>query len=96
MRVLWHPAASADAVRIWRYIRREGRPLAAQSVFERIEAAAARLTLAPDIGRRRGSSPNIRELVMSDLPYVLTYRVDRENGLVQILRIKHGAQKPDA
>ena len=75
------------------YIARE-RPAAAKRQVERILAAAVRLERFPESGRP-GRRPGTRELVVSQTPYLLPYRLRGE--LIEVLRVLHGRQRwPDA
>jgi plasmid stabilization system protein ParE len=47
----------------------------------------------PEIGRR-GRAPGTRELVISQTPFLVAYRVHNET--IEVLRVLHGAQRwPD-
>ena len=63
---------------------------AAKSVLLNIRKATSLLTKKSAIGRS-GRVPETRELVVTDTPFVIPYRVD--SGEVQILRIFNGAHK---
>jgi plasmid stabilization system protein ParE len=65
------------------------KPIAAQRMFERLKLAADGLYQFPERGRldKRG----VRELPVV-YPYLIRYRV--REGRVEIVRIKHGAQRP--
>ena len=83
----------ADRDAIFDYIESDT-PRAAITVDERIEAAVLRLAQHPESGRP-GRVEGTRELIVSDAPYVLPYRIiDRT---VRILRVLHSARLwPDA
>ena len=61
-------------------------------VDERVVAAALRLVDFPASGRV-GRIAGTRELVINGTPYVAAYAVTQ--SAVRILRVLHGAQKPD-
>jgi toxin ParE1/3/4 len=42
---------------------------------------------------RIGRSPETREFVFSDVPYIAIYRIDDERTSVEILRIMHTARR---
>ena len=86
--VSWSPQAIRDLFSIWRYIGLNS-PLAAQGMAVRLKAAGDSLGLTPERGRP--ASGGAREITII-YPYLIRYRV--EPGLVRILRIKHGAQRP--
>jgi plasmid stabilization system protein ParE len=64
-------------------------PLAAQRFTHRLVAAVESLADQPDRGRPVGQ--RARELVIV-APYVVRYRVTATS--VEIIRIRHGAQRP--
>lgn len=86
--VVWTKDALKDLDEIGAYIAIDNPDAAAKAII-RIGEAAAGLSFFPRIGRD-GRVQGTRELVISDTPYILIYRVrDR----VEILRIRHGAQR---
>ena len=72
------------------YIHAQGAPLAALATAARLEAVIEELEMYPHRGRSVGG--DIRELV-TVRPYIIRYRV--RPGVVQVLSIRHGAQRPD-
>jgi len=93
MQVVWTARALRDLGSLRAHIARD-RPEAAERQVERILAAAARLAQFPDIGRP-GRRAGTRELVVSQTPYLMPYRVRGER--VEVLRVLHGRQRwPDA
>ncbi len=88
-RVVWTKAAQEDLKRIRTYIG-QFRPLAAQRFAALLVASANGLNEMPERGRsvRAGQ----RELVVTP-PYLIRYRFDDE--AVFIVRIRHGARRPD-
>lgn len=89
MRVRWLRTALANLDAEAEYIARDN-PAAAARVVEAITEAVERLRQHPAMGRS-GRIPGTRELVVSDTPYIVPYRV-RENE-VEILRIFHAARR---
>lgn len=85
--VVFTDPAADDLERIREYIGREN-PSAANRVAVQLIAACDRLEYLPERGRP-GVVPETRELVTS-WPYVIVYRVGA--GVVEVLRIFHGAQ----
>lgn len=71
------------------YIARDN-PNAAIQMDERIESETERLLRHPRSGRR-GRKRGTRELVISHSPFILVYRI-RKNQ-IEILRILHGSQR---
>lgn len=68
-------------------------PAAAARVVARIVAAVDALADHPAMGRT-GRLTGTRELVLADIPYIIPYRVTRND--VEILTVMHAAQKwPD-
>jgi toxin ParE1/3/4 len=67
-------------------------PAAAERTIRHIVEQTSGLTFYPRIGRS-GGVEGTRELVISNTPYIVIYRI-RER--VEILRVRHGAQRwPD-
>jgi toxin ParE1/3/4 len=93
MQVVWTARALRDLASLRAYIVQD-RPVAAERQVERILAAAVRLAQFPESGRP-GRRAGTRELVVSQTPYLVPYRVRGE--LVEVLRVLHGRQSwPDA
>lgn len=88
-RVIWSPRAVRDLAGIDSYIGQFA-PLAAQRFTARLVATVISLDSNPHRGRLVGGG--VRELVVIN-PYLVRYRVTAQG--VQILRIRHGAQRPD-
>ena len=84
--VIWSSRALSDLQAIINHISRF-RPIAARNIGNRLFDAGNKLKDFPEQGRRYGS---IRELATVP-PYVIRYRVGADR--VEILRIKHGAQR---
>lgn len=93
MRIRWTVPAAAALDRIQNYIAKDN-PKAAFQVVQRIRVAVSQLELHPDVGRPgrvRGTS----ELVIHDLPYIVPYRLKKDEA--QILSVYHTSRKwPDA
>ena len=71
------------------YIAKED-PAAAGRVVARILSAVELLKGNPAMGRP-GRVPGTRELVVTETPYLVPYRV--REGIVEILRVFHGARR---
>jgi addiction module RelE/StbE family toxin len=65
-------------------------PAAAARVVARIVAAVDALADHPAMGRA-GRLTGTRELVLADIPYIIPYRVTRND--IEILTVMHAAQK---
>ena len=86
--ILWTQRARRNLDEIGAYIAQDD-PAAAERTVERVSI----LAVFPRAGRL-GAVENTRELIVADTPYIIVYRV-RER--VEILRIRHGAQRwPEA
>jgi toxin ParE1/3/4 len=88
VKVEWLSLARQDREEQLGYIA-ERDPWAAISLGDAIEQAVSHLLGHPHIGRV-GRVTGTRELVVSNTPYILAYRV--EPDAVVILRLLHGAQ----
>lgn len=89
MRVRWLRRALANLDEEGEYIAKDD-PAAAGRVVMRILHAVELLKENPAIGRP-GRVAGTRELVVTETPYLVPYRV--REGVVEILRVFHGARK---
>jgi toxin ParE1/3/4 len=89
VRVKWLKEALANLEAAANYIA-EDNPAAASRFVQEIFRATDLLARNPALGRP-GRVPGTRELVISNTPYILPYRV-RANA-VEILRVFHAARK---
>jgi plasmid stabilization system protein ParE len=71
------------------FIARDSDQSAAE-IAERILGAVDLLQTQPEMGRP-GRIPGMRELVVTDTPYVIPYRVRRER--LELIAVFHGRQK---
>jgi toxin ParE1/3/4 len=90
MRVRWTEPAADDLTRICDYIRDHNSAATARRVALIVYRTVGSLRKFPYRGRP-GRKEGTRELVLTDLPYLVIYRV-REN-VVEISRILHAAQE---
>lgn len=92
-RIVWRPMARDDLRAIVRYIG-QGDPARAKRFGQEIRDKTKPLAQHPELGRhgRPGLPADVRELVAHP-NYILFYRVLAEARTVQILRVKHAAQK---
>lgn len=88
MRIRWTLRALRRLGEIGSYIENEN-PDAAARVVARIVSAVDRLAELPAMGRE-GRIPGTRELVLSDIPYIVPYRVGQT---IDILTVMHASQK---
>ena len=92
MRIEWSVHARIDRDEIFDYIEADS-PKAAIGVDDAIRHHVFQLIDHPLSGRP-GRAPDTRELVVTGLPYIVTYRVFKESVL--ILRVLHAARQwPD-
>jgi addiction module RelE/StbE family toxin len=89
MKVVWSRRAIRHLERLREYIERESEQNAAL-VAGRILKAVDLLESHPEIGRP-GRVLGTRELVVSDKPYVIPYRVRRD--CLELIAVFHGRQK---
>lgn len=85
MKLVWLARARDDLRRISAYIEQRD-PIAATKVENRLRAAVEHLDRFPRAGRL-GRTPGNREIVLTEYPYIIRYRVT--DVAVQILRIFH-------
>jgi toxin ParE1/3/4 len=93
VRLVWSTESAEDLAALRAFIAADS-PSAAKRVVRRIAEMAETLPPQnPEIGRR-GRAPGTRELVISQTPFLVAYRVHNET--VEVLRVLHGAQRwPD-
>lgn len=89
MRVKWTRTALANLDEEAAYIA-QSNPQAAADIAERIEKAVQLLADFPAMGRP-GRVSGTRELVVTDTPYIVPYRIRGET--VHILRVFHTSRK---
>lgn len=89
MEVRWSGRALADLEAIQDYLL-ERNPPAALRMVTVLRGAAEKLSSMAHRGRP-GRWPGTRELIVSDTPYLIPYRVRGET--VEILRVFHGARQ---
>ena len=89
MRVRWLRTALRNLEDEAAYIARDD-PAAAARAVARVRRAIEHLSDHPEVGRP-GRVAGTRELVVTGTPYVIPYRVRRDE--VEILRVFHGARR---
>ena len=90
-KVILSPLALEDLEQICRYVA-EDDPSAAQRVGMRLLDQAETLCRLPYRGATVRRRPDVRKVLLR--PYLIFYRVDDEQGCIQVLRFWHGAQDP--
>lgn len=89
MTIIWMPLAGQDLDSLYKYVSRESEPVAKKLVAH-IFSAVEMLGQFPLAGRT-GRVPETRELVISQTPYIVPYRIRGDE--IQILAVIHGAQR---
>ena len=90
--LLWTRRALARLDQIGTYIAKHD-PAAAGRVVHRLSSVAETLQTRPLLGRE-GRVSGTREMALSDIPYIIAYRVTETN--LEILTILHTSQRwPD-
>ena len=93
MRVVWTAPALRELEAIGDYIAQDN-PSAAATVVTRIFDRVDRLAEQPETGRL-GRIAGTRELVVTDTPFIVPYRVREER--IEILSVFHDARRwPDS
>lgn len=87
--IRWTKRALRRLDQIGAYILKDN-PAAAARVVARIVSAVDSLAEHPAMGRT-GRLTGTRELVLADIPYIIPYRVTRND--VEILTVMHAAQE---
>lgn len=89
MIIRWLEDAIYDLQALRRYITQDN-VFAANQVVQKVLDTVDLLSEQPAMGRQ-GRVLNTRELIISDTPYIVPYRV--KNNIVEILRVFHCAMK---
>jgi addiction module RelE/StbE family toxin len=89
MHIRWTQPATQDLTNICAYIEERDTSAAARRLALLIYRSVTSLNKFPHRGRI-GRKADTRELVMTNLPYVVIYRVGE--NVVEVIRILHGAQ----
>jgi toxin ParE1/3/4 len=87
--LVWTETAIRHLESAWDYLAAENMS-AAQSQLERILDAVETLALYPELGRK-GRIASTRELVITDTPFLVAYRVQKRE--IQLLAVLHGARR---
>jgi len=89
VRVRWTAPAATALGKIQDYIANEN-PKAAFEVAQRIRITVSQLEAHPKLGRT-GRVRGTYELVVHELPYIVPYRIKKEE--VQVLSMYHSSRK---
>jgi toxin ParE1/3/4 len=89
MQIRWSPEAANDLSQIVQHIRKQN-PGAGLRIARTMYKAVGRLNTFSNRGRL-GRVDGTRELVLSPLPLIVVYRVNKI--AVEIARVLHGAQQ---
>jgi toxin ParE1/3/4 len=93
MRIVWTAPALREIEAIGDYIALES-PRASARIVTRVFDRVDTLADHPEIGRP-GRIPGTRELVITNTPFVVPYRV--RGDLIEVLSVFHGARRwPDS
>ncbi len=87
MRIVWSPRALRALNGVLSYLNSLN-PQAAVDVGSRLRQAATSLGRMPQRCRNRGRG--LRRMPAQGTPYLITYRIDQEQGIVRILAVRHG------
>jgi toxin ParE1/3/4 len=87
--IRWLEDAIVDLQALRQYIAQDN-PIAANRVSKKILSTLSLLSTQPEIGRP-GRVPNTRELVISNTPYIIPYRV--KNDVVEVIRVLHSSMQ---
>lgn len=88
MDIIWFQQAKEDLAIIRDYISKDNPVMAKQIIFK-ITISSKKLSSNPGIGRP-GRVRSTRELVLSEVSYIIAYRV--KDSVVEIIRVLHQAR----
>ena len=89
MKVIWLEDAVYDLRELRHYIAKDN-AIAANQVAKKILEAIELLSEQAEMGRA-GRVSHTRELIISDTPYIIPYRI--KNNFIEILRVYHSAME---
>jgi toxin ParE1/3/4 len=89
MKLVWTSAAVADIEQIFDYLL-EKIPDRVTTTIERVFTSVSELRQFPRRGRP-GRKEGTRELVLTQLPYLVVYEVVDQS--IRVLRVLHGARR---
>lgn len=89
MKIRWFEDAVSDLQALRHYIAQDN-PIAASQVSKKILNTINLLSTQPEMGRA-GRVANTRELIISDTPYIIPYRV--KNNVIETIRVFHSSMQ---
>ena len=89
MKIKWLRKSINNLEKIAQYIQQDN-PSASLQIVAKIQTSVNQLSEFPFMGRK-GRIEGTRELIISNSPYIVIYRV--QSNRVEILRILHSSQK---
>jgi toxin ParE1/3/4 len=89
MIIRWLEPAKYDVKALRQYISKDN-PSAANRVAKKIVSSVNLLLNQPGLGRQ-GRILGTRELIVSDMPYIVPYRV--KDNVIEIMRVIHSARQ---
>lgn len=93
MKIRWTPIAASDLKATYEYINKDSVPNA-NKIVDRILSGIEMLERYPHLGRE-GRVEGTRELAISGTPFLVFYRIRRNQ--VEVLGVLHAARKwPDS
>ena len=90
MKIILSPLANQDLDDIESYIFKDNPTAAVDVILTILDKIETVIATNPSIGRK-GRMLGTREFVLSDLPYIIPYRV--KDGALEILRIMHTSRE---
>ena len=90
MNIKWSDEALEDLRSLHAYVAAENPAAAKELALTIIKAIETNLPETPNIGRP-GRVNGTRELVITNTPYIVPYRI--KSGVIQVLRVYHGARR---
>lgn len=91
MQIIWSTEAEADLEEAFEHISAEN-PQAALKLFYRVKEKVELLVDHPGLGKP-GRVPGTKELVITNTPFVVPYRVLPQKKQLQIIRVFHSSRE---
>ncbi len=90
MTLVWSPESIHDLISLRAYIAQDDPAAAKRVALHILYCVEHLLSGTPQLGRH-GCVPGTRELVISDTPYIIPYRV--RGATIEIVRVYHSARR---
>ena len=90
MKIILSPLANQDLDDIESYIFKDNPTAAVDVILTILDKIETVIATNPSIGRK-GRMLGTREFVLSDLPYIIPYKV--KNNILEIVRVIHTSRK---